>query len=189
MAYSSKTNILAKGTGEISIADPATGSALISSASWDPIMTSLKGTCVISQEEGEKTETYIDQSDAPIDVDTKAGKMTIAWTLPNTCKAMWDLLCETVSDEVMAKVYTPKAGEEAIGVKLNAKNVVKMLKIKMRKGGQTFIFPNLDWSTLFAKENEEDPASFKITATVMAALDRTHPDYIVINQMSGTSEA
>ncbi|MEG1684579.1 MAG: hypothetical protein RR319_01340 [Bacteroides sp.] len=187
MAYSSKTNILAKGTGEISIADPVTGATLISAAVWDPIMVSLKGTCVISQEEGEKSETYIDQADAPVDMDKKTGKMTIAWTLPNTCKSMWDLLCTTVDSAVMTKVYTPAAGEEVIGVKLNAKNVIKMLKIKMKKGGQTFIFPNLDWSSLFSKENEEDPASFKITTTVMAALDSKNPDFIIVNQMTGSA--
>lgn len=189
MAFTSKTNIIAKGTGEISIADPVTGSALISAAEWKAIMVSLKDSFTITQEEGEKSETYIDQEDAPVDVTKKAGKMTIAWSLPNTCKEMWETLYETIADADMTKVYTPTAGEEVIGVKLNAKNVVKMLKVKMKKGGQTYVFPNLDWSSLFSKENEEDPASFKITTTVMSSMDAKRPDYIIINQMDGTAGA
>lgn len=186
MAYTSKQRVIAKGTGDIYIADPVASGSKISDAEWEQVMISLKGSFTITQEEGDTTTVEIDQSDLPILSETKPGNLTISWNLPNTSKKMWELLYNTVAS--MDSIYTAAAGEEVIGVKMNMKEVKKMLKVKMRVGGAVYIFPNLDWSRLFMKDSDDDPTYFTITCTVLAAIDNTQPDFIVINQMDGTSD-
>ena len=65
MAYTSKQRVIAKGTGDIYIADPVV-SGKISDAEWENIMVSLKGSFTITQEEGDTTTVEIDQSDLPV---------------------------------------------------------------------------------------------------------------------------
>ena len=272
-----KSTIIAKGTGKISIADPV-GTGL-AGVVWDDALLSLKNSFVISQEAPTVSESFCDQYDAPISSTKKAGKMTITFSLPNTARKWWEMLCNTVSttqagaaqvstlsltagtaagnisiklsDVVYnfavtsamtptamaaliaagtfagwtataavgvvtftataagvkttplfnggsttvagvvanttvgtnAGVYVPAAGFEAIGVKLNVKSVKKMIKCNILGDGQTYIFPNLDWTSFISKKNDDDPMAFDITATVMAVLDDTTPDYIVVNAL------
>lgn len=190
MAYTSKTRIVAKGTGDIYIADPLTGGKKLGQMTdedWSKIMTSLRGTFVISQEEGETSESFIDQSDLPIASTTTAGKMTISWDLPNTARQMWELLYNTVTD-ISTHYGTAAAGTEVIGVQTSTKKISKMLKVDLKGDGQTYIFPNLEWSRLFTKDNDDDPARFTITTTVLAAVDSSNADFWVINAMDGTAD-
>lgn len=185
MAYTSKQRVIAKGTGDIYIADPVVGGK-ISDAEWENIMVSLKGSFTITQEEGDTTTVEIDQSDLPVLSETQPGNLTISWNAPNTSKAMWELLYNTVAS--MESIYTGSAGEEVIGVRMNTKEIKKMLKVKMRVGGSTYVFPNLQWPRLFMKDSDDDPTYFTITCTVLAAVDTLQPDFIVINQMDGSAD-
>jgi len=208
---------------------------------------------MIEQAAPTETESFCDQYDAAIVSTKKAGKLTVKWSLPNTARKWWEMLCNTVSTTAAgaaqistltlgpatsagnisitlsgvvynfavtssqtaaaiatqiaaasfagwtagavsgvvtftaaaagakvtpvfaggstgvtgvvanttvgtdAGVYVPAAGFEAIGVKLNVKSVNKMVKAEILGDGQTYIFPNLDWTTFITKKNDTDP--------------------------------
>lgn len=185
MAYTSKTSVIAKGTGKLYLADKA-AAGLASDALWttDPIV-SLKGSFKITQAEATVSENFIDQADSPIIQTVKSGKVTVEWSLPNTAKKYWQMFYNEAAG--LATMYTAAAGTEAVGITFAHKKVEKMLKAELLGDGQTFIFPNLNWATVFAKESDDDPAVFKISCTVMAEIDSTDPEMIIVTAMDGSA--
>lgn len=176
-----KTTVYAMGTGTISTA-PYVENPL--DGVWEANMVSLKGTLAINQEEGETKEVYIDQSDAPIIMTHSSGKVTVAFSLPNTADALWKKLYNTTA--VAAPVTTTEKavalGEmDAIGVKVSHKANSDMLMVEMKEGGQIFIFPHVDWASSFSKEDDDNPTMFKVTITVKANPVSDSYDFIVLN--------
>ena len=184
MAYTDKTNVLAVGTGEISVgAKVSTGLEL--EATWTSKLTSLEGTCKISQAADTVNKIKIDQSDAPIGVTRTKGEVTIEFDLPNTASAMWTKFYNSASGT--AAMYSVTAGKTVNGIVMTTKYLSDMLRIKMKNGGQTFIFPNLDWGTLFKKDSETNPACFTVSCTVLGTIDSTNPDMIIVTDQDGSA--
>lgn len=171
-----KTVIYAQGTGTI-YTSAASETPL--TATWVSTMVSLKNSLKITQEEGEIKESFIDQADAPIARVKYSGKMTIEWTLPNTAKAMWEKLFKTVT--TASPATGDFTGMDATGVQLQPKTVNDMLRVDMKENGQKFVFPYVDWTTVFAKEDDDNPTCFKIKVTLMASDDAAQPDFYVLN--------
>lgn len=177
----SKPTVYAIGTGIIStapkVANPLDGV-------WTQSLVSLRNTFSITQEEGETTEVYIDQKDAPIVVVHSTGKVTVTFNAPNTAISQWEKLFKTAvvaAPATTTETAVALGAMDAIGVKLEHKSLDDMLMVEMKEGGQRFIFPFLDWSSSFAKEDEENPTMFRITLTVKANPDTDSYDFIVLN--------
>lgn len=170
-----RTTVYAQGTGTIY---SAAVNASPLEATWAAQMVSLKGTLKILQEEGEVKESFIDQNDLPITVVKSSGKVTIEWSFPNTAKASWEKFYNTVTTSSPAT--GDFAGMDVVGVKLTNKSLTDMLRVDMKEGGQKFVFPSVDWSTLFAKEDDDNPTLFKVKVTVKAA-EGEGADFYVLN--------
>ena len=184
MAYTDKANVLAIGTGEISTgAKVATGLEL--EATWTAQFVSLEGTCKITQAADTVNKVKIDQSDAAIGVTRVKGEITVEFDLPNTAASMWEKFYNEASGT--AAMYAATAGKTVTGILLTAKDISDMLKIKMKKGGQTYIFPNLDWGSAFKKDSETNPACFTISCTVLGTVDGTAPDMIIVTDQDGSA--
>lgn len=179
-----KETIYAIGTGDIStapfIANPLDGV-------WTKSLVSLKGSLVISQEEGEVKEVYIDQKDAPVVMLRSAGKVTVTFKAPNTAKAQWEKLFDTATvaaPQTTGETAVALGAMDNVGVKVKHKSVSDMFMVEMKEGGQKFIFPFVDWATSFAKEDDDNPTLFNITLTVKANPDTSSYDFIVLNPVS-----
>lgn len=176
-----KETVYAMGTGVIytapSIANPLDGV-------WTPSMVSLKGSLVIAQEEGEVKEVYIDQKDAPILMLRSAGKVTVTFNAPNTSDAQWKKLFNTATVDApvtSTEMAVALGAMDKVGVKVQHKALTDMFMVEMKEGGQRFIFPFVDWSASFAKEDDDNPTMFKITLTVKANEATDSYDFIVLN--------
>lgn len=176
-----KTTIYAMGTGTISTA-PYLANPL--DAVWTSDLVSLRGSLSILQEEGETREVYIDQSDAPIVMTHSSGKVIITFTMPNTADAYWKKFYNTTAVAAPQTATTEAVALgalDAVGVQLSRKAMDDMLMIKMKEGGQIYIFPFVDWVSTFAKEDEDNPTAFKVTITVKANPTTSSYDFIVLN--------
>lgn len=178
-----RLNVLAIGTGEISTG-PKVATGLELEATWTEQFVSLEGTCKITQAADTVNKVKIDQSDAPIGITRVKGEITVEFDLPNTAAAMWAKFYNVASgtDSMYAAAAATAANETVTGVVLTAKDISDMLKIKMKKGGQTYIFPNLDWGSAFKKDSETNPACFTVSCTVLGTVDSTAPDMIIVTE-------
>lgn len=180
MPYTSKSLIVAKGTGKFYFADK---SATPIAATWTEKFQTLKDSFALTQEDGETSETYVDQSDLPIKQTFKAGKMTLKFTIPNVAKSMLTEFFNTVTVSEAAP-----AGYEATGVKVDTKKLAKMIKVELAEQDLILIFPNLDIFRKFSGDNvNETPLGIEVTATVLANTDPAAADIIFLNKMDGTA--
>lgn len=171
--------VYAMGTGDIytapKLADPLKGT-------WTKELVSLRGTLKISQADAEVKKVNIDQKDSPIVSMSTLGEVTVEFSLPNTAKSMWERFYKT---QVVASPTTGDFSKlDAVGVELKHKEVDTMLRVDMKVGGQVFIFPNVDWNTTFAKEDDDNPTLFKVKITVKASDKDGSYDFIVLNPKS-----
>lgn len=180
MAYTSKTLIVAKGTGKFYFADK---SATPIAATWTEKFQTLKDSFSLTQDDGETSETYVDQSDLPIKQTTKAGKMSLKFTIPNVAKSMLTEFFNTVTVSEAAP-----AGYEATGLKVDAKKINKMIKVELAEQDLIIIFPNLDIFRKFSGDNvNETPLGIEVTGTVLANPDAGSADIIILHKMDGTA--
>lgn len=178
MAATSKERIVAVGTG---VLYSAAKTATPVGATWTPWVSTLKGSFSITQEDGETTEIFIDQSDLPIKQTYKAGKMNVKFTVPDMSKKNIMDFFETVTVSEAAP-----SGYEAIGVKVGSKKISKMLKVDLAEKDLTIIFPNLDIFRKFSGDNvNETPMGVEVTCTVLADPDAAKPDIIFLAKMDG----
>lgn len=180
MAYTSKSRIVAQGTGKIFFANV---SATPIGATWDFDVQTLRGTLSLTQEDGESSETYIDQSDLPIKQTTKAGKFTVKFVIPNMSKASVSKFYNTVTVSEAAP-----AGYEASGVKVDTKKIDQMLKIEVAESDLIMIFPSIDIFRKLSGDNiNETPMGIEVTVTVKSNPDPTKADIILLHKMDGTA--
>ena len=180
MANTSKTSIIAVGTGRFYT---ATKSTTPLSATWVETFQSIKDTFKLEQADGTVTEIFTDQSEAAIYSVTKAGTITATWQIPNTATAMLKTFFNTVDETatVSAPLVVGEKSYEAVGMKLDLKDPNLMFKVEMGSGDQAYIFYNLSISRKLVPPSSTTAGAIELKFTVLANPDPLKSDFIILN--------
>ena len=172
----SRTSIIGIGTGKFSIATKLTTGIL--AATWVEAFQTLKDSVKLEQADGDVVEVFIDQSSLPVYSVKKAGKLTLTFSIPNTSTAMLNMFFNVTTETSNDAAY------EAIGMKMDLKDINKMIKMELAGSDQVWVFYNLTVSRkLTGSTLSTAPMVIEVTAQITANPDPAKSDFIILNKV------